>query len=128
MVAAGPSPSWRSSASYRFRRSWSDTIVRSLRYVSSEGGSPLAQDTGELGHLFRPEEQEARDRRRGAVLLCPGQEAGGRRRLLHAGDEQPCGGHGVDVPGQRAVDEREEDVFVDLLQGDVLHQVGADPP
>ena len=31
------------------------------------------------------------------VLVGPGQEARRRRRLLHAVDEQPVGGEGVDV-------------------------------
>ena len=56
------------------------------------------------------------------------EEARGRGRLLHPGDEQAGGDQGVDVAGQRAVDERDPHVLVHLLQRRVLDQVGPDPP
>ena len=40
----------------------------------------------------------------------------------------PCGGEGVHVPGQRPVDERDEDALLHLLDRLVLDKVGADAP
>ena len=49
------------------------------------------------------------------VLGGPGEEAGRRGGLLHAGDEQAGGAIGVHVAAERAVDERDEHVLLHLL-------------
>ena len=74
-----------------------------------------------------------RTRRRGisrrvGVLGGPGQEARGWWRLLHAGEQQAVVGQGVDVAAEGPVDEGDEDVLLDLLDGRVLAEVGADAP
>src|SRR5438270_5999354 len=78
--------------------------------------------------LPRLEEQQAGDRRRLRVLLGLGQETRCRRGLLHALDDEPAGDHGVDVAGQRTVDEGDVDVLLHFLERLVLDQIGTDPP
>ena len=80
-----------------------------------------------------PSSRSGGSRRRGMVaaacVLCrTGEEAWWRGGLLHAPQHQPGVGQRVDVPGQRTVDERDEDALLHLLDGLVLDQVGADPP
>src|SRR5437868_4676311 len=74
---------------------------------------------------YGPKEHEPRDRRCVLVLLGAFEEAGRRGWLFHAFDEEAGGGHGVDVAVEGAVDERDVDVLVHLLEAAVLDQVGA---
>src|SRR5437588_7052747 len=104
-----------------FERPAPDSPVISKNSVISIALSSLLQGYG-------PYEQEPRDRGRVLVLLGPLDEAGRRRRLLHALDQEPGRGHGVDVPRQRAVDEGDVDVLVHLLDAAVFDEVGADAP
>ena len=62
------------------------------------------------------------------VLGREREEAGGRRRLGHVLDVEAGRGHRVHVAAERAVDEGDEHVLLDLLDRLVLDQVGADPP
>ena len=63
----------------------------------------------------------------GGVLTALGARALARR-LDHPLDEEPAVSHHVDVSAERAMHEGQPDARGDLLQGDVVGQVGPDPP
>ena len=56
------------------------------------------------------------------------QDLSWRRGLHHVLDEQPGGAHRVHIPAQRSVGELEVDPGRDLIDGDIVSQVRADPP
>ena len=101
---------------------WATRRARSGCSTSPDAGPArhgLAGDAGAAG---------AGSSARVAVLLRLGEEAFGRRRLLHALDQQAVLGHRVHVLRQRPVHERQHDARRELLHRDVGDEVRADAP
>src|SRR5512138_637713 len=78
--------------------------------------------------LLGPQDEQAGDGGRVAVLGRHGEEPGRGRRLQHPGDVEAPVGEGVDVATERPVEEGQAHARVDLLDRQVLLQVGAHPP